>query len=112
MAEYLLEMFGVSLGLTLLIEIPIGFAWGLRGWKYLALMVLVNVLTNPAAVMLCWLGLPQLPIEIAVFLVEAGVYYWFSRDDKWTIRCPVLLALAANGISWLSGLLMQIGGLL
>ena len=110
MAKYILEMFGISLGLTLLIELPVGFAMGMRGKKHILLMILVNILTNPAAVLLCWLGVAQIPVEIGVFLVEAGVYYWFSRDESWNIKHPVLLALVANLVSWGSGILIQMGG--
>ena len=110
MTRYLLEMFGISLGLTLLIELPVGFAVGMRGKKHILLMILVNILTNPAAVLLCWLGVAQIPVEIAVFLVEAGIYYWFSKDEGFTIKHPILLALFANLISWTSGILIQLGG--
>lgn len=110
MARYLLEMFGISLGLTLLIELPVGFAMGMRGKKHILLMILVNILTNPAAVLACWLGVAQIPVEIAVFLVEAGIYYWFSKDEGFTIKHPILLALLANLISWTSGILIQLGG--
>ena len=110
MTRYLLEMFGISLGLTLLIELPVGFAMGMRGKKHILLMILVNILTNPAAVLLCWLGVAQIPVEIAVFLVEAGIYYWFSKDEGFTIKHPILLALLANLISWTSGILIQLGG--
>ena len=103
-------MFGISLGLTLLIELPVGFAMGMRGKKHILLMILVNILTNPAAVLLCWLGVAQIPVEIAVFLVEAGIYYWFSKDEGFTIKHPILLALWANLISWTSGILIQLGG--
>ena len=103
-------MFGISLGLTLLIELPVGFAMGMRGKKHILLMILVNILTNPAAVLLCWLGVAQIPVEIAVFLVEAGIYYWFSKDEGFTIKHPILLALFANLISWTSGILIQLGG--
>ena len=110
MAKYILEMFGISLGLTLLIELPVGFAMGMRGKKHILLMILVNILTTPAAVLLCWLGVAQIPVEIAVFLVEAGIYYWFSKDEGFTIKHPILLALFANLISWTSGILIQLGG--
>ena len=110
MTRYILEMFGISLGLTLLIELPVGFAVGMRGKKHILLMILVNILTNPAAVLLCWLGVAQIPVEIAVFLVEAGIYYWFSKDEGFTIKHPILLALWANLISWTSGILIQLGG--
>ena len=103
-------MFGISLGLTLLIELPIGFAMGMREKKHILLMILINVLTNPAAVLLCWLGAAQIPVEIAVFVVEAGIYYWFSKDEGFTIKPPILLALVANFVSWGSGILIQLGG--
>lgn len=110
MIGYLLKMFGISLGLTLVIELAIGYLMGMRWGKHIVLMVLVNILTNPAAVLACWLGAAEIPVEIVVFLVEAGVYYWFSKDENWKIKHPVLLALAANLISWTSGILIQLGG--
>lgn len=110
MIGYLVKMFGISLGLTLVIELVIGYLMGMRRYKHTLLMVLVNILTNPAAVLVCWLGVPEIPVEIVVFLVEAGVYYWFSKDEKWQIQHPVLLALIANLISWTSGILIQLGG--
>ena len=110
MIGYLLKMFGISLGLTLVIELAIGYLMGMRKRKHILLMVLVNVLTNPAAVLLCWLGAAEIPVEIVVFLVEAGVYYWFSKDNNWQIKHPVLLSLIANFISWTSGILIQLGG--
>lgn len=112
MTGYLLEMFGISLGLTLLIELPVGFAMGLREWKYAALMLLVNMLTNPPAVLVCWLGVPQLPVEVAVVILEAVIYLWFSRDEAWNIPHPIGLAVAANAISWISGILIQTGGVI
>lgn len=108
---YLAKMFAVSLILTLVIELSVGYFMGIRGKRNYLLMCLVNLLTNPAAVLACFLGAKQLPVEIGVVLVEAAVYLWFSRDDKWEISHPVLLALMANGISWTSGILIQaLGG--
>ena len=105
--RFLLEMFGVSLGLTWLIELPVGFVLGMRGGRNILLMLLVNLLTNPAAVLLCFLGIPQLPVEIAVVIVEVLIYYWFSRDENWKIPHPVGLGIGANVISWVSGILLQ-----
>lgn len=110
MTEYLLEMFGISLGLTLLFELPVGFLIGLRGWKNVTLMILINVLTNPPAVLACWLGVPQLPVEILVVVLEALIYLWFSRDEKWKISHPIALSITANALSWISGILIQAGG--
>lgn len=111
MTKYLLEMFAVSLTMTLLIELPISRVMGMRGRKLLLLVALVNILTNPAAVLLHWLGFSQIPVELGVIALEAAVYFWFSRDDRWNIPHPVLLSVIANVTSWILGLLIQhIGG--
>ena len=113
MAKYLLEMFSVSLILTFLLELPVAWCFGLRRGKEILLAVLVNILTNPAAVLLHWLGIPQLPIEFGVLITEASIYYFFSKDKNWTIPHPLLLALTANVFSWFCGMfLQQIGGFL
>ena len=96
MTRYLLEMFAISLALTLLLELAIGFCFGYRSRKLL---------------LLHWLGIPQLPVELAVIFVEAMIYLWFSGDEKWTLPKPVQYAVTANCISWGAGLLIQwIGG--
>ena len=111
MAKYLLEMFAVSLGLTLAIELAVCMVLGMRTGRQILLVILVNILTNPAAVLLCWLGIPQIPIEIAVVAVEVGIYYCFSKEERWNITHPVLLSAALNILSYSAGLLIQwIGG--
>lgn len=103
MASYLFEMFGISLLLTLLLELPAAWLVGLRGTKSVLLAVLVNVLTNPAAVLACWLGAPQILVEFFVVATEAAVYWQFSKAEQWKIPRPVLLAVLCNGISWVIG---------
>ena len=101
------ERFALSLGLTLLLELPIAWAMGLRSGRKLLLAVLVNVLTNPAAVLLYWFGIPQLPIELAVVAVEGAVYRWVREEHPWRV------SLVCNGFSWLAGMLiLKIGGFL
>lgn len=107
MTKYLLEMFAVSLLLTLLLEVPIAWCLGLRQKRELLLVLLINVLTNPEAVLLHWLGIPQLPIEVAVWVAEAVLYRWFSKDERWNIPHPVSLALCCNVFSYLMGVLIQ-----
>ena len=108
---YLLEMFGISLLLTWGIELPLAWLMGLRERSAMALVLLVNILTNPVAVLLCWLGMPQLSVELGVFAVEAAVYCWFARENGWKISHPVRLAAVCNAVSWLLGFLIQrIGG--
>lgn len=116
MTAYLIRMFGISLALTLGIELAAAFLCGVRSGRGILLVTLVNILTNPLAVMLYWLirlylpGLSrmsvQLPLEAAVIVSEALVYSGFSRDERWRIRRPVLLSLAANLCSWLLGVLL------
>lgn len=86
--------------------------------RVLALVVLVNLLTNPAAVLLCWLGkvyLPQvlawpvqLAVEAGVVAVEAYVYRRFAGKSGWRIGRPVALAVTANLCSWLLGVLATV----
>lgn len=120
MGSYLLQMFGVSLLLTLFIEWFITFLWGLRGKKEFLLVTLVNIVTNPAAVLSYWLYrvyfadasmVVQIGIEIAVVAVEALVYRSFAREEGWKIRWPVALAIVANAVSWGVGIVFK-GGLI
>lgn len=106
MGRFLLELFGFSLILTILIEGFIAWLLGMRGRRQLLLVLLVNILTNPAAVLLIWMiGLPQLPVELCVVAVEFFVYRSFRKGMK--MPQPMLLALVCNGISWGLGLLIQ-----
>lgn len=111
MTNYFIEMFGISLALTIILELLAGFCFGYKSGKTLLLVLLVNILTNPVAVLLHWLGVPQIPIEIAVIFFETIIHLWFSKDEKWTIPHPVLFPVVANCSSWSVGLLIQwIGG--
>lgn len=116
MTAYLIRMFGVSLALTVAIESVVAYLFRMRGRKNILLVVLVNLFTNPPAVLcnwLCALYLPgyrripvQLGIEAAVILTEALIYYSFAKENcRRPVRKSVLLSLAANGCSWLLGLL-------
>lgn len=100
--------FLISLALTLAIELPIAYLWGLRG-RAMAAAALTNVLTNPLAVALHTLvGIPQLPIEAAVVAVEALIYRSFSRTPGWHLPKPAMLSLVSNAVSWGFGLLIQL----
>ncbi len=120
MNRYLTEMFGVSLALTIIIELAVmGICgnWIARDRRRALLVVLVNILTNPPAVLLGWLGrlwLPpplRLPLEIVVEMgvvaVEAYVYRSFAEKEEWRVAHPVKLAAAANLCSWGLGRLLS-----
>ena len=94
------EIFVMSLGLTLAIELPIAYLWGLRR-RQLSTVMVANVMTNPLAVALHLTGIPQLPIEIGVVIAE-GFAYSLHFD-----RRPWLLALVSNAVSWGIGLLLN-----
>lgn len=116
MAADLIRMFGVSLIVTLAVELAAAFLLGVRFWKGMALVFLVNTLTNPPAVLLYWLSRLYLPevsgmaaqmiIEIAVVAAEALVYCRFVQVAGWRIKRPVLLSVIANVCSWTLGLLL------
>ena len=97
----MLEIFSVSLLLTLAIELPIAYLWGLRG-RELVTVAVANVMTNPLAVALHLFGIPQLPIELGVVLLE-GAAYRLHFEKK-----PVLLAIISNTLSWGIGILIQL----
>lgn len=104
----MIHTFAVSLALTLAIELPIAYLWGLRG-KQMWMVVLVNLMTNPLAVALHMAaGIPQIPLEMAVVAAEALIYRSFSRTPGWHVPRPLLLALVSNAVSWSLGLLIQL----
>lgn len=96
--------FALSLLLTLAVELPVCLLWGLRG-RDMALAALVNVLTNPPAVLLhVWF-----PAAAATALIETavtGAEGWLYRRCS-RARRPWLLSIAANGASFLAGLLFN-----
>lgn len=95
----MIEIFGASLALTLLFELPVAYLWGLRG-RQLVTVLAANVMTNPLAVALHLWGLPQLPIELGVVLAEGLAYSLHFEKRPW------LLALVSNALSWGLGLIL------
>ncbi len=112
MAYYLIEMFGVSLLLTLVIELAVAGVLKIAFGKDWLPVILVNFLTNPAIVFLCWVWRMhvsgrnrfwiQLPLEGLVILVEYGIYKSMVKSG-WNCRCPLKLSVIANAVSWSLG---------
>ena len=96
----MIEVFAISLGLTLLFELPVAYLWGLRKRALLTVLA-ANLMTNPLAVALHLMGIPQIPIEIGVVLAEGAAYSLHFEKRPW------LLALVSNAISWGIGLMLQ-----
>lgn len=95
----MLEIFALSLALTLLFELPVAYLWGLRGRQLLTVLA-ANVMTNPLAVALHLWGIPQVPIELGVVLAEGFAYSLHFEKRPW------LLALVSNALSWGLGLIL------
>ena len=105
----LLHSLMISLLLTLVLELLFAIVGGVRK-KGLVLVILMNILTNPAVVLLhflCvaflgWTGfLPVLILELAAILVEAICC-------RGVIRKPWLFAICVNVFSYTLGELLQL----
>ena len=103
----------ISLVLTVALEAGFFFAVGKRGKTDLGLLVMVNILTNPAVVLLHWLAVLYtdwsrviiiLPLEIFAVLTEGFYYEKYGREFK----RPYLFSLAANAFSFGTGLILQL----
>ena len=102
----------ISLPLTLVFEGLLFFLIGKRSKKDFQLLVLVNILTNPAVVFLFWISvyyfflnkvIITVLLESAAILVEAFCYRRYGE----TFRHPFLFAIAANIFSYGMGFLLQ-----
>lgn len=98
--------FLLPLALTLAFEGVVAFIWGLRRWNLL-LFLLVNVLTNPAAVLLHALfpgWAVTAALELGVIAVEGLCYDRLG----YAVRRPWLFSLCANAFSFCLGLVVDI----
>ena len=97
----MLEIFALCLGLTLAIELPAAYFWGLRR-RELVTVLIANVMTNPLAVALHLCGIGQLPIELGVVIAEGVAYSLHFEKRPWRI------AIVSNALSWGIGLLLNL----
>ena len=102
-----------SLAMTLVLEVGFFYLVGKRNKKDLLLVIMVNILTNPAVVLLYWLSalytdinsiVAKAVLEICAVLVEGYYYKRYAQDFK----KPFLFSLAANGFSYFIGVLLQL----
>jgi len=96
-----------ALLLTLIIE---GILAAPFGWKFVGLVCLANIITNPAINAVVWhYKITSTPIilllEILVVLVEWGIFAAFIRKNYGKL---LLFSLVANAVSYLSGFLFPI----
>ena len=110
----MLRSLALSLGLTLILELLGAFLFGFRQKRDLALVTLVNILTNPLIVLICNLyliasGIPIpwywiLPLEVLAVLTEGFIYH---KGLSHRPIHPLFLSLILNGISYIGGLLLS-----
>lgn len=102
------SVFFLSLLVTILLESIFVFIIGIRDKRNLILITLVNVLTNPTAVLLYYLlynftffsnYIITITIELTVVLVE----YIYVRKYSENIKNPLWISLGMNTFSYLVG---------
>jgi len=112
MIPALLASLAISLVLTIALETGFFLITGKRDKKDLMLVVMVNILTNPAVVLIYWLMvlragwnsiLVLVPLEIFAVLAEGYYYKKYGNSFK----RPYLFSLAANIFSYGTGALIQ-----
>ena len=109
----LLFSLALSLALTLLLESGFFLLIGKRDRRDLALLLLVNVLTNPVVVLSYWIvtlytdwniNLIMIPFELIAVLAEG----WYYRKYGCGFKRPFLFSLGANAFSFGIGMIMQL----
>ena len=112
MSGELIFALAISLVLTMALEAGFFFLAGKKNKKDLLLLVMVNILTNPAVVVLYWLmvshtdwhrDIIKVPLEIFAVLTEGYYYKKYGKDFKH----PYLFSGAANAFSFLVGAIIQ-----
>lgn len=103
----------ISLSLTLILELGYAWFWGIREKHDLRLAMLVNVLTNPVVVFVCYYvrfhrlpvkyGWVTLVMEVLAVITEALLYKTHAKS----ITRPWLFSLSANSFSFAMGELLN-----
>ena len=108
----ILTSLALSLVLTLALETGLFLLAGKRNKKDFLLLLLVNLLTNPAVVLSYWLvaiytywdtRIILIPIELFAILIEGYYYRKYGCD----FRRPFLFSIVANMFSFWIGVLIQ-----
>ena len=113
MNRELLSALAISLGATLVLEAGFFSLAGKRNKKDLLLLILVNVITNPAVVLLYWLAalytdLNSIAVKAALELLAVLTEGYYYKKYGQGFRRPYLFSLAANAVSFGIGVLIQL----
>ena len=108
---FYIKMFGISLGLTLVLETGLALLLRIRKINLIP-VILVNIISNPVAVYIAYFGNVKLPwiliVEAAVVLFEGAVYYVLDRNRIFEIPRPFLKALILNSFSYAAGIIIDL----
>ena len=108
MDDNIFLVLAVSLGLTLIIELAFALCCKIRTPRDILLVVLVNLLTNPAVVLTSALLRERLsvsavfivlPLELSAGTIE-GICYKYRAEQ---IKRPFLFSFCANALSYCLG---------
>ena len=113
--QYVLLALAVSFLMTEGLETAVALLFNLKNKFTFSVIFLVNLLTNPVAVVLKFIFYMLLDetavvvplIELAVLFFESFLYFLFSKDERFTIKNPVLYAITANVVSFAAGELVN-----
>jgi len=113
MEQALFISLAISLVMTLVLESGFFLLIGKRNKKDLLLVALVNVLTNPAVVLLYWLAVAYrgynkiiviVILEVFAIITEGYIYKKHGQEFK----RPYGFSICANMFSYSTGVLLQI----
>ena len=106
---YLLLSLAISLALTLLLELSFALLWGVRG-KGLVLVILMNILTNPAVVTLHYISTAVFGWNkvLAVLVLEAAAIIAEAFCCRGIIQKPWKFAICVNLFSYFAGEILQL----
>lgn len=95
-----------SLCITLFCELPVSCLFHARG-KDILLVILVNVLTNPAVVLISvWTG-NRILIQVVLEVIAVGVEGFYYRKYSSNIRNVFLCSMCCNLFSYGAGILLK-----
>lgn len=113
MTGALIQGIVISLLLTELLELTFAALLRLRDVRSLSLILFTNLLTNPLAVLFFYLSIygfhfPVIPVTAVIEALVVFSEWLIYRHTKLPVCRPLLFSLAANGLSYLLGTLIQL----
>ena len=101
---------------TLLIEVTLALALGVRGWDDIEKVILINILTNPVLVTILFL-LNRMRVDVkAIFFIQVGLEVvvvilegmYYKRKLQKERMNPFLLSMVLNAVSYGAGFALSL----